>query len=361
MAPKISRLPCNSSCCSGKRGRRREYLARQDTLPLPNASIVQERFVPRLEIVQFFELLKPFESYDARLKWNVDETYMAPGSAKSKVVIESSAAVNKVGIRRMESFNEHLTLVICVSAAGEHMIPAIITPRESVGEAMAMAFPEAAWMHQSNGWMDRGNFVLWATQRFLPHVESIRAAIRQPEAAALLVTDGHTSRESSVFLEAMARAHVDVVCLPAHSSHILQPLDLTVFGALKRQLHQRVDFSGCSGLPQKRLALLASLPAALYHALEPGAVAAGFKKAGIHPFDPSAVLEHNSLVPRHPVPDIATSTRRVSISNKVLTSAEVIEDIKLRDAEAEAGKAAKAAKANRKKAKTVPAPMDHPT
>lgn len=50
----------------------------------------------------------------------------------------------------------------------------------------------------------------------------------------MLIVNGHASHVSTEFIR-FAREHKIVcLCLPAHSTHLLQPLDVGVFGPLKQ-------------------------------------------------------------------------------------------------------------------------------
>ena len=54
-----------------------------------------------------------------------------------------------------------------------------------------------------------------------------------PNAVGVLLVDGHSSRMSSELMEEFRLNNIKVPVLPSHASHVLQPLDLAVFGAFK--------------------------------------------------------------------------------------------------------------------------------
>ena len=55
----------------------------------------------------------------------------------------------------------------------------------------------------------------------------------------LLIMDGHDSHTNSIqFIEYCMRNGIIAYCLPLHSAHILQPLDVGLFGPLKRSYTQ---------------------------------------------------------------------------------------------------------------------------
>jgi len=73
----------------------------------------------------------------------------------------------------------------------------------------------------ANGYMERWTFKNIMIHHFIPYVQRVREELHTQERAALIV-DGHLSRYD-----------LDTI-LPAHSSHITQPLDITLNGLIKR-------------------------------------------------------------------------------------------------------------------------------
>lgn len=50
----------------------------------------------------------------------------------------------------------------------------------------------------------------------------------------IVIFDGHGSHHTSQFSQFCPDNHILTFCMPLYSSHILQPLDVTCFGPLKR-------------------------------------------------------------------------------------------------------------------------------
>ena len=73
------------------------------------------------------------------------------------------------------------------------------------------------FMRTDNGWNNQATFVEWF-KFFLANIPSVRPI--------LIIEDGHWSHMSMEVIE-LARANdVHLLCLPAHCTHILQPLDV---------------------------------------------------------------------------------------------------------------------------------------
>ena len=57
----------------------------------------------------------------------------------------------------------------------------------------------------------------------------------------LLILDGHDSHVTWEFLDYCLQNDIIPLCLPAHSTHILQPLDVGLFGPLQRNYSHCLD------------------------------------------------------------------------------------------------------------------------
>jgi len=60
--------------------------------------------------------------------------------------------------------------------------------------------------------------------------------------------DGHSSYINVDFVKYCWNHKIIPVCLPPHSTHILQPLDLVIFSLLKRAYSTKVDEYAACGI-----------------------------------------------------------------------------------------------------------------
>ena len=70
-----------------------------------------------------------------------------------------------------------------------------------------------------DGW--KKNFISWFSKVFIPSVQALLDT-----SPVVLLFDGHHSHITK-------SSNIHLVCLPAHTSHILQPMDVRVFGPMK--------------------------------------------------------------------------------------------------------------------------------
>ena len=110
---------------------------------------------------------------------------------------------------------------------------------------------------------------MWVCDIFIPFVERVRTGLNSPRRQALLILDGHGSRDNPTALELLMSHNIDVVVIPAHTSHVTQPLDCGVNRAFKARL-QHLDPQTIPGdIASTRRNLLEAAVDASYIAMSP--------------------------------------------------------------------------------------------
>jgi hypothetical protein len=75
--------------------------------------------------------------------------------------------------------------------------------------------------------MDGELFLLWFTKVFLPNSPA--------DKPRLLIMDNHESHLTLALVDQAKANNVELFCLPPHTTHIYQPLDVGMFRPLKAQ------------------------------------------------------------------------------------------------------------------------------
>ena len=102
--------------------------------------------------------------------------------------------------------------------------------------------------------------------------------------------DGHTSHINLCVSEFYIDHGIILYCFPPHASHILQPLDVTVFGPLKKQWNKSIDvFKEEFKIPMTRHHFFKTFDRAWKETTDKKHSIAGFKSTGLVPFNPDAV------------------------------------------------------------------------
>ena len=148
-----------------------------------------------------------------------------------------------------------------------------------------------------NGWTTNDLGLEWI-KHFDLHTKD-----RSVGAYRLLVLDGHESHHSVPFELYCKEHNIITLCMPAHSSHLLQPLDVGCFGPLKQAYSRQID-----DLLKARLThvakedFLSAFIKAFPLAMTPDNVQGGFRGAGLVPFNPDQVLQELDIILKTPTP-----------------------------------------------------------
>ena len=169
------------------------------------------------------------------LMFGADET-MLKTLMKKKVL----ALINSGTKFRKAQQIPHITSMCTHNVVGDGPPPFIIlsnTLKSLPQELIPLAQAEKAWFASSkSGWMTRDLFIVW-TILFINWLTRYRKqlSVSIRDRRALLILDGHASRECPVALHLLRENDVDVLCLPAHTSHITQMFDVCLASPLKRK------------------------------------------------------------------------------------------------------------------------------
>ena len=178
-------------------------------------------------------------------------------------------------------------MIECVSAAGKNIPPLIIFKAIYTNTAwIPTDMPEDWRFSTSNsGWTSDSHAFEWLTTVFEP---SIRPT--DPTLPRLLVMDGHGSHITANVIAVCMQHAIDLLILAPHTSHILQPFDVSVFSPLKRTLAAETD--AVSRLDSGRLQKVEWTKMyirARERALTTTNIVAGWQATGLEPLSPITV------------------------------------------------------------------------
>jgi hypothetical protein len=96
---------------------------------------------------------------------------------------------------------------------------------------------------------------------------------------------------------------VQMVFLPSHCSHILQPLDLGVFSSVKSKYRRLIDEHACleDSAPVRKARFIQYYNIARTQGLSRSNIIAGFKATGIWPYNPAKGLNSSQLLKEPPL------------------------------------------------------------
>ena len=201
---------------------------------------------------------------------------------------------------------EWVTIIHAINASG-WVLPAFVIFEAKLHQASWYRTPDlpGTWKISvsDNGWTTDAIGLEW-----LQHFEEYTSS-KTKGRYRLLVLDGHGSHHTGEFEEYCRNHSIITLCMPAHLSHILQPLDVGCFGPLKTAYGSQVE--GLMRLGVNHISKEEFLPAYLrahYSSFSIKSIQAGFAATGLVPDDPDRVLSNLDPVVRTPSPVLSTES-----------------------------------------------------
>jgi len=157
--------------------------------------------------------------------WNMDEKGFILGfSSRAKVICR---ATQRNPHMAQNGSREMLTVLESVSAVGMALPPFVVHKGKghTMGWHLESDDPEAQFAYSKNGWTDDQLGLAWLRERFQP-----KTYTKDPR---LLILDGHGSHITWQFCQFALEKNIQIICLPAHCTHLLQPVDVGIFGPLQ--------------------------------------------------------------------------------------------------------------------------------
>lgn len=291
----------------------------------------------------FSEVYDPIDltKYDKSFIGNMDETMISSKSRMLCVVRRTS----RYALNIEDENSEHITLVCTVTANGDSTPPFAIFPLKNMPTVLDDMVKDNQLIvgGQESGWIDQLKFLHWSRE-FIKWVEARRITLNKPNTRFLLFLDSHNSRENVEALQLLKNANVDVVTYPAECSHILQALDVCIFGSFKKYLKiqmrsmrtQKITWKE-NLLPNDTNVRRAKTILAAINAWKQACtytnIQKAFSRSGIYPRDVETALQNPRLkvdITEGITPislDSTTTRSKLSITSSIITSDEVIQAI----------------------------------
>ena len=231
--------------------------------------------------------------------YNFDEAGFSMGKITTQLVITASErrarpkAVQPGG-------REWVTFIAGINAAGWSIPPFLIfTGKHHLSAWYEEAEIPRDWVIavSDNGWTNNELGVAWI-KHFDAHTKTRVVGTRR-----LLILDGHESHHSLEFQEFCKEKNIYTLCMPPHSSHLLQPLDVGCFSPLKRAYSREVESLIRHHINHiTKLEFLPAFKVAFDRSFTPANICSAFRGAGIVPLQPDTVLSKLDVQLRTPTP-----------------------------------------------------------
>ena len=177
-------------------------------------------------------------------QWNFDEKGFLVGiSRKCKRVVTLAQLLAKQLLGASQDGNrEFITLIPAINVLKLHIPPALIYQSDS-GTLMSTWLDDyddqdltAYFGTSEKGWSNDNMGIYWLQYVFDRHTKPMAGLHRR-----LLIVDGHNSHVNMRFINYCDQSRIVLAILPPHSTHRLQPLDVSVFGPLSDYYSQEIN------------------------------------------------------------------------------------------------------------------------
>lgn len=250
-----------------------------------STSAARARAFNKPVVSKFFGLLKElFQKYNfpPHRVFNVDETSVSTVPGKNS---KTFAKKGRKQVARVTSAERGVsaTAVICTSAGGVFVPPMIIFSRKRMKpELKDGAPPGTIFGCNESGWMKLDMFEQWF-DHFL-HITK-----PSKEEPILLILDGHLTHTKNLnVLNKAKENNVIILCLPPHTTHKLQPLDVGVMYPFNTFMDQALEkwMNNNPGRIVTTFQISRIFSEAYLKSSVPNNAINGFRKTGIVPLDP---------------------------------------------------------------------------
>jgi hypothetical protein len=236
--------------------------------------------------------------------YNFDETGFMMGVAlTAKVVTASETRYRPKAVQ--PGNREWVTVIQGINAQGWAIPPYVIFSGQNHLSAWYSEESPRDWRLglSENGWTTNELGFEWL-QHFERHTKH-----RTKGSHRLLIIDGHESHDSLQFQDFCKANNIVTLCMPPHSSHLLQPLDVGCFAPLKRAYGKQIEdlIRNCINHITK-VEFLPAFRAAFEASFTESNIRGGFRGAGLVPYDPEAVISKLDVKLRTPTPPVAEDT-----------------------------------------------------
>lgn len=194
--------------------------------------------------------------------------------------------------RIMNTTKSSTSIMFSITASGEHLSPYVVYKSERLQQSWIEGGSiDVIYNRTSSGWFDSEIFVDWFKKIVLRYVRRL-----PPDEPKIIIGDNLPSHINHKIVDLCEANNIRMVFLPPNSTHLLQPLDVAVFGPLKTEWRKLITNwklnhgKHMTTLPKwmvpKLLLQLEKVMDDKWDRLSK----AGFRACGIHPFNPQHVI-----------------------------------------------------------------------
>jgi hypothetical protein len=219
-------------------------LARDDRIKTCQAKPIEEArlAVTDEEILTYFrDLYSYVHGVPAHFVANMDEMGHQPFADAKDLLCFVPSDYDKSAVRYPVSrIGKRITLIGTIFADGSYLKPGLVIPRQTYDDNVlcrGYTREKLEIYTQKKGYIDKDIFEDWAQDVLVPEIRRRREQ-HQYHGPMILILDNCSAHHGEAFEQLCADNNIIRVWLPPHASHLLQMLDLCVFGVTKKFLNR---------------------------------------------------------------------------------------------------------------------------
>lgn len=231
--------------------------------------------------------------------YNFDETGFQMGVISTAKVVTAADKARTVSIQ--PGNRGWVTVIESINSTGWVLPPLIIFKGKLLQRSWYDTIPYDWKVTVSeNGWTNDNIGLIWLKDHFDKYTQG-----RTVGNYRLLILDGYGSHVTAEFDQYCSQNSIILLCMPPHSSHILQPLDVSCFSVLKRFYGRGVEETIRAGINHiDKDDFLALYQQARTTSFSSNTIQNGFRAVGLVPFNPDEVLSKLDIRIRTPSPTL---------------------------------------------------------
>jgi len=223
---------------------------------------------------------------DVKNIYNMDETGFSIGTMEStRIIVDSTYRTRH---QAHPGRQEWISVVECVCADYTTLDPFVIFKGQNVLQSWIPNQVLNQWYFSANtkGWTSNLHGLEWLKRVFEPATR-LKANGQQ----RLLICDGHDSHISGSFISHCIQNRISLLVLPPHTSHLLQPLDVAIFGPLKKKLTTALLYLNEAQLVRiQKAEWMDAYIQARSIAISTRNIESAWRGAGLVPFSPQRII-----------------------------------------------------------------------
>jgi hypothetical protein len=218
--------------------------------------------------------------------YNMDESGFSIGTMESTRIILDSTLRTKH--QAHPGRQEWVSMIECICADGTILPPLGIFKGKNILQSWIPNKVLNKWFFSANtkGWTSNLHGLEWLKRIFEPTTQA-KANGQQ----RLLICDGHDSHISGSFIAHCLQNRITLLILPPHTSHLLQPLDVAIFGPLKKRLTAALSHLNQAQLIRiQKMEWMDAYIQARSEVCNSQNIESSWRGAGLFPFNPQRAL-----------------------------------------------------------------------